>query len=86
MYVDGIWKLEDLKVYLTLKNIANPKFLKARSVPYAMRLEGILQPVAHSDDATPTVSSLKNMLTFANVAIIDHCQLCFKSGSVSFQN
>lgn len=70
VFVDGIGKLKDIKAHLTLKDNADPKFLKTRSVPYAMRpriekeldrlqQEGIIQPVAHSDWATPIVPALK---------------------------
>lgn len=70
VFADGIGKLKDIKAHLTLKDNADPKFLKARSVPYAMRpriekeldrlqQEGIIQPVAHSDWATPIVPALK---------------------------
>lgn len=51
LFADGIRKLKDIKAHLTLKDNADPKFLKAHSVPYAIRLqqEGIKQHVAHSD-------------------------------------
>lgn len=70
MFADGVGKLKDFKAHLTLKGNADPRFLKARSVPYAMRpriekefnrfqQDGIVKLVAHSDWATPIVPALK---------------------------
>ena len=58
--------MKDITVKLSLKSGARPKFLKARSVPYAIRSKvdaeldtlvtsGVLEPVAISEWATPIV-------------------------------
>ncbi|KAL2102141.1 hypothetical protein ACEWY4_001309 [Coilia grayii] len=58
--------MKDITVKLSLKTDARPKFLKARSVPYAIRSKvdaeldalvtsGMLEPVAISEWATPIV-------------------------------
>lgn len=62
--------MKDITVKLSLKSDARPKFLKARSVPYAIRSKvdaeldalitsGVLEPVAISEWATPIVPVAK---------------------------
>ena len=60
-------KVKSMKATLTLKDNAQPKFCKARQVPYAIKpqveqelerreKEGIIEKVDHSDWATPIVA------------------------------
>jgi len=66
IFQDGLGTMRDFTAKLTLKNDAKPKFCRPRSVPFALkepierelkRLEamGVLQPVKHSEWATPLV-------------------------------
>ena len=70
VFQDGIGKLQGPKAKLILKEGAQPKFLPARPVPYALRSkveselqhleeEGILTKVETSDWATPMVPVVK---------------------------
>ena len=63
-------KMKGINAHLNLKENAQPKFLKARSVAFALRPrieseldclqeQGVISPVKHSDWATPIVPALK---------------------------
>ena len=68
---DGLGKLQDYQAKIIIEPEATPKFCKARTVPYSMKVKieeeldrlvslGILQPVQFSDRATPIVPVLKS--------------------------
>ena len=70
VFAEGVGKLRDLKAHLTLEDGAQPKFLKARNVPYSVRpkiekeldrlqAEGVVEPIPHSEWATPIVPVVK---------------------------
>ena len=63
--------MKGFEVALEVDPTATPRYCKARTVPYAMRTlaeeeldrlvkEGVLEPVDHSDWATPIVAVLKS--------------------------
>ncbi|XP_033758152.1 uncharacterized protein K02A2.6-like [Pecten maximus] len=67
---EGLGKLQNIKATIYMEDSAQPKFHKARTVPYALRgkvetelerLEngGIISPVQHSNWASPIVPVLK---------------------------
>ena len=69
-FADGFGKLDGAQGKLYKKENAQPKFMKARHLPYAMRPKvereltrlqeaGIISPVKHSEWATPIVPVLK---------------------------
>lgn len=70
VFKNELGKMKDITVKLTLKPEARPKFLKPRTVPYAIRAKvdaeldalvtsGVLEPVAISEWATPIVPVCK---------------------------
>ena len=70
LFSPGVGAIKDVKVHLTLKPNAVPKFFKARPVPYALREKvdeeldrlldkGIIEPVKTSVWAAPVVPVLK---------------------------
>ena len=70
VFLPELGKMKGINAHLNLKENAQPKFLKARSVPFALRPkieseldrlqeQGVISPVKHSDWATPIVPALK---------------------------
>nr|XP_053616105.1 uncharacterized protein K02A2.6-like [Plodia interpunctella] len=70
VFEEGLGKYKGPVVSITLKEGATPKFLKCRSIPFAIRervfneidrlvSEHVLEPVAHAEWATPIVPVLK---------------------------
>ena len=66
LFSGKLGKVKDFKASLNVKNDAQPKFMKARPVPYAMRdavekeierleTEGVLKPIPISEWASPVV-------------------------------
>ena len=66
VFAEGVGKLRDFKAHLTLEDGVQPKFLKARNVPYSVRpkiekeldrlqAEGVVEPIPHNYWATPIV-------------------------------
>lgn len=71
LFSEGLGHLKNVKVHLNRISSVEPKFYKARVVPYAYRKKveeeierllhlGILEPVSHSEWATPVVPVLKS--------------------------
>ncbi|XP_066511013.1 uncharacterized protein K02A2.6 [Hoplias malabaricus] len=70
VFKDELGCMKDIKVRLQVNPNHQPRFLKARSVPYALKPkvdadinrlleQGVIVPVSHSDWATPVVPVLK---------------------------
>lgn len=70
LFSEELGQMKDITAKLILKPGSNPRFLKARPVPYALRQKvekelhklvtsGVLEPVSVSDWATPIVPVLK---------------------------
>ena len=71
VFSDGIGKVKDIKAGLTIKEIARPRFMKARTLPYSLKpktekeldnleRQGILTKVNTSEWATPIVPVVKH--------------------------
>ena len=70
IFQPGIGKLKNIKGSITLEKDTQPRFHKARMVPYALRpkiedelhklqKDGVIEPVEHSTWATPIVPAVK---------------------------
>ena len=70
VFEDGLGTFKEHEAHLEIDSNAQPRFNKARTVPYAMRqgvedeldrlvAEGTLEPVEYSDWAAPIVAVLK---------------------------
>lgn len=70
LFAPGVGTLKHIKGTVTVDPEAKPIFMKARNVPYSLRMkveqeleklqvDGIIEPVAHSKWATPIVPAIK---------------------------
>ena len=70
VFKESLGRVEGVTAKIHVDSTAQPKFFKARPVPYALReklekeldhlvKEGVIQPVTHSDWATPVVPVVK---------------------------
>ncbi|XP_056001322.1 uncharacterized protein K02A2.6-like [Ostrea edulis] len=78
LFSPGIGTLKHIKGSVTVNSDAKPVFLKARTVPYSLRTkveqeldklqtDGIIEPVAHSNWATPIVPAIKREKSFQDI-------------------
>ncbi len=70
VFESGLGKFKEYKVAIDVKEDAQPKFCKARPLPYALKpkidkeldrllLEGVIEPISHSEWAAPIVPVMK---------------------------
>ena len=70
VFQDTLGQIKEVKAKVYLKTDAKPKFLRARNVPWALRVKveeelerlqkaGVIEPVRHSEWATPIVPVMK---------------------------
>lgn len=81
VFKEDLWTLKDIKAKVSLKSDAKAKFCKARPVPHSLEPAvdseldrllniGILEPVEHSEWATPKVVVPKRDSTVRNVVTL----------------